>query len=114
MIIGNDRAQICDTLTVTNSTGSTVRLSAPTVFRNKGVTRGYLDYLQVYDLADPSDNLLSEGCIVLQYWVTPDGLMVTGIVKRTVNNITNQTTISPNDVIISSTVELFTGNPSGD
>ena len=106
----NNKATICDTLAVTAAgSNSTVILKPETVFRSRGVTEGYLDYLQVYDW-DGAGNLLQEGGTILQYWVTPDGLMVTGVTSRVVTQITNKNTITRTDTPVKSTIETFSGN----
>ncbi len=106
----NNKATICDTLAVTAAgSNSTVILKPETVFRSRGVTEGYLDYLQVYDW-DGEGNLLQEGGTILQYWVTPDGLMVTGVTSRVVTQITNKNTITRTDTPVKSTIETFSGN----
>lgn len=106
----NNKATICDTLAVTaTGNNSTVILKPETVFQRRGVTEGYLDYLQVYDW-DGEGNLLQEGGTILQYWVTPDGLMVTGVTSRVVTQITNKNTITRTDTPVKSTIETFSGN----
>lgn len=106
----NNKATICDTLAVTAAgSNSTVILKPETVFQRRGVTEGYLDYLQVYDWSGEG-NLLQEGGTILQYWVTPDGLMVTGVTSRVVTQITNKNTITRTDTPVKSTIETFSGN----
>ena len=81
IVNGNNQALVCSSLTVQNKVGGTsVLLKPETIFRAKGVTKGYLSYLEV--IADYEPTLLQPGNAVLQYWVTPDGLIVTGIAQR--------------------------------
>ena len=106
----NNKATICDTLKVQTANGNTtVELKPETVFRSRGVTEGYLDYLQVYDWSGEG-NLLQEGGLILQYWVTPDGLMVTGTTSRVVTGITDKDTITRRDKPWDSPIVTFSGN----
>ena len=103
----NNEAKVCTALTVktTVSGGSSVQLKPETIFRSKGVKSGYLSYLQV--LADGSPTLMQEGDQVVQYWVTPDGLIVTGIAARTYAGLGNKNDLAKTDIPVEITVEVF-------
>ena len=67
---------------------SSQTLTATSLFR----TRGYLNYLTVINHGSngqPVVNLLNNGDTVAQYWVTPDGLRVTGYAIRTYQGLDN-------------------------
>ena len=86
----NDAAEhIVRSLTVTTTHGdSSQTLTATSLFR----TRGYLNYLTVINHGSngqPVVNLLNNGDTVAQYWVTPDGLRVTGYAIRTYQGLDN-------------------------
>ena len=103
----NNEAKVCTALTVktTVSGGSSVQLKPETIFRSKGVKSGYLSYLQV--LADGSPTLMQAGDQVVQYWVTPDGLIVTGIAARTYTGLGNKNDLAKTDIPVEITVEVF-------
>lgn len=88
----NDAAEhIVRSLTVTTTNGdSSQTLTATSLFR----TRGYLNYLTVINHGSngqPVVNLLNNGDTVAQYWVTPDGLMVTGTAGRVYSHLEQAT-----------------------
>lgn len=90
----NDAAEhIVRSLTVTTTNGdSSQTLTATSLFR----TRGYLNYLTVINHGSngqPTASLLNNGDTVAQYWVTPDGLMVTGYAIRTYRGLDNSGTV---------------------
>ena len=91
VIINDDEEALrCKSLTVqTTNGGNSVKLTPKRVFSSKGVLDGYLTYKKVIELRDGSDALLNEGDKVLQYWVTPDGLHVTGTTERTYKGLDN-------------------------
>ncbi len=105
----DDEASVCSTLTVktANTGGSTVLLKPESIFRSKGVQSGYLSYLQV--LKDGSPTMMQEGDRVLQYWVTPDGLIVTGVAGRSYSGLGNKNDLGKTDLedVTSSTVAVF-------
>ena len=102
MIVSADNtAKVCSTLTVQNKVGgASVLLKPETIFRSKGVTGGYLSYLEV--ITDYQQTLLHEGDKVLQYWVTPDGLIVTGIAQRSYAHLQDKSNVK--DDIVNETV----------
>lgn len=90
----NDAAEhIVRSLTITTTHGnSTQTLSAMSLFR----TRGYLNYLTVINRGSngqPTVSMLNDGDSVAQYWVTPDGLRVTGYAVRTYKGLANFNTV---------------------
>ncbi|MBR5095261.1 MAG: VWA domain-containing protein [Oscillospiraceae bacterium] len=103
----DEEANVCTTLTVktTNVGGSTVLLKPETIFRSKGVKSGYLTYLQV--LVDGSPTLMKENDRVVQYWVTPDGLIVTGIAARTYSGLGNKADLEKTDIPVDTTIKVF-------
>ncbi|MBQ6272873.1 MAG: VWA domain-containing protein [Oscillospiraceae bacterium] len=100
----NDEARVCSTLTVktTQSGGTTVLLKPEGIFRSRGVKSGYLSYLQV--LKDGSPTLMDEAERVLQYWITPDGLIVTGTTSRTYAGLDNKNNLGKTDTTVATTV----------
>ena len=103
----NNEAKVCTALTVktTVSGGSSVQLKPEDIFRSKGVKSGYLSYLQV--LADGSPTLMQAGDQVVQYWVTPDSLIVTGIAARKYSGLGNKNDLAKTDIPVEITVEVF-------
>ena len=98
----NEVAKVCKSLTVKNASGGAkVTLKPNTVFRAQGVTTNdYLTYKEVTGIVANKDT-------VLQYWVTPDGLIVTGITQRTLDGIAKKTTITKTDTPVDSTISVF-------
>ena len=109
IISANDKASVCSSLTVqtTQSGGTTVKLTPEAIFRAKGVKAGYLSYLQV--LQNGSPTLMKAGDRVLQYWVTPDNLIVTGIAGRSYSGLDNKNNLAKTDLtdVTTSTVAVF-------
>lgn len=113
----NDKAEkIATSLTIkTSNGGNSVTLNSNRLFG----AAGYLDYLTVIKDSNPvTATNFSAGAKVLQYWVTPDGLIVTGTTKREYVNISNQSNFDRDhyaqNVIVTpveSTIEVF--NPAG-
>ena len=104
----DNTAKVCSTLTVQNKVGgASVLLKPENIFRAKGVTRGYLSYLEV--ITDYENVLLEEGDRVVQYWVTPDGLIVTGTAARTFANLQNKDSVKDGvtDTTVASTIQMF-------
>ncbi len=113
IISANNEASVVKSLTVTTNTDpdNTITLTAMRIFG----ARGYLSYLTVikdrYDGTDPI-SLLADGDRVAQYWVTPDGLIVTGTAERTYSSLAN-TSISANTLDVESVISVFNAtNPS--
>ena len=83
-------ARVAHSLTIkTENCNTSVTLTPAKVFGSKGVTDGWLSYLQVYGNENAEDDLFEFGGSnyqVRQYWRTPDGLYVTGNLQRTYNN----------------------------
>gem|GEM_PF-5879374 len=87
IVDSNKKATVCNSLTVQNSNGgNSIRLTAKKVFRAQGVTGGLLTYREVINVSSGL-NLLANGNSVLQFWVTPDGLLVTGNTCRIYNGL---------------------------
>jgi uncharacterized repeat protein (TIGR02543 family) len=109
-------AYVCSTLTVENAVGGAqVTLKPENIFRGKGVTGGYLSYLEVMNNGACS-NGMGTGVTIGQYWVTPDGLIVTGTSTRTYSDLSTKTS-AKNGVqtqSVASTIAVFeatTTNP---
>ena len=115
IVDANNQALVCSSLTVENSVGGAkVYLTPSSIFRAKDVTGGYLSYLEV--ITNYEQRLLHECNSVLQYWVTPDGLIVTGIAQRSYANLTDKKTVKAGvtDTTVDSTIAVFkapAGNP---
>ena len=85
-------ASVTATLTVKNKVGGASVLLKPTsIFRANGVQGGYLTYLEILE-----SGLLSTDKKVLQYWITPDGLTVTGNTSRVYKALDNKANIKSN------------------
>ena len=104
-------AYVCTELTVqTTVGGSSVLLKPSTIFRGKGVTNGYLSYLEVLkDGTCTADSGMSTTATILQYWVTPDGLIVTGTLSRTYGALDTKANVKNNmtETAVESTIEVF-------
>ena len=102
VITNNEVAKVCKSLTVQNTSGGAkVTLKPTSVFRAQGATANdYLTYKEV-------TGIVANGSVLFQYWVTPDGLMVTGITQRTLDKIEKKTTIEKKDVTVASTIAVF-------
>ena len=87
------QAKICDSLTVKTSVGnSTIRLTAKRVFGSEGVLSGYLTYRRVIEDYGGM-NGFANNVSIQQYWVTPDGLLVTGTTSRIYTGIERKVTV---------------------
>ena len=106
IIDGNNAAQIIRSLTVQTQHGDTTEtLTAARLFG----ARGYLSYLTVINDGRNGEDpvhMLASGNLVAQYWVTPDGLMVTGTAVRTYSNL-DSTLISADTTEGSSSITVF-------
>ncbi len=99
----NGQAKVCSSLTVQNANGgNTIKLTPKRIFGGKGVTGGLLTYRRVINNY-AAENSFGSGT-VLQYWVTPDGLYVTGIASRTYSGITLKGTIACSETKVPSTI----------
>ena len=79
-----DPARIARAITFNSAnTGVTVKLNSNMLFG----ASGYLSYLQV--IGGKADPILSAGNKVKQYWLTPDGLYVTGTTVRQYTGLGN-------------------------
>ena len=102
VVVSNNAAKVCKSLTVKSQVGgASVKLMPTNVFRAQGATAN--DYLTYLDLTGKV-----EGASILQYWITPDGLVVTGIVQRTLTNTTDRTKIVKADETVPSTITAIT------
>ncbi len=101
---------VVKSLTVTNTNGGKqVKLTSLNVFK----AMGYLSYLTIYNDGlngqDPVD-LGVTNKTVGQYWVTPDGLIVTGTAERVYTDISNKDNINTNTMTqttVASTIKVF-------
>jgi len=88
-------AKVCASLKVTaEKTGNTVTLDAASVFRAKGCNG--TDYLS-YKAFDASALGTLENAVILQYWITPDNLLVTSTAQRGLSGVANVKTIKVDD-----------------
>ena len=110
VIITSDKeANVCSSLTVENAVGgASVLLKPETIFRAKGVTGGYLSYLEVMRGGTVSNGFGTTSTI-LQYWVTPDGMIVTGTSQRTYGALDTKTNAKANVTTtdVASTIAVF-------
>ena len=87
-------AKICTSLTVKSTVGgSNVKLTPKRVFGSvgHGATAGdFLTYAEVTDIVKGGEE-------VLMYWVTPDGVTVTGTTMRKLSGVDSKTTIANAD-----------------
>ncbi len=111
VIVSDDNeANVVTQLTVENAVGGTKVTLKPTgIFRAKGVESGYLTYLTVMDQYECT-NGFGTSATVRQYWVTPDGLIVTGIAQRTYSSLDIKGNVKSgtNETIVRSTIAEFT------
>ena len=108
IIDANNKANVCSSLTVQNKVGgASIMLTPALIFSAKGVTSGYLSYLEV--ISGGQQTLLHTGDRVVQYWVTPDGLIVTGTAARTYAELTDRTQVKAgaNETEVESTIAVF-------
>ena len=82
IVKANKDAEIVNSLTVqTTHGGVSVKLTPKRVFGSLGVTASaYLTYSEVINEKGTAD--LANGNEVLQFWVTPDNVFVTGTASR--------------------------------
>jgi len=106
---GNNEAQVVSTLTVeTAYGGSKIKLSPKRVFGvNNTVNK--LTYLEVMH-GGRGLHSFDNDSEILQYWVTPDNLIVTGTTQRTYSGITSKNTINYVRTSVPSTIAEF--NPA--
>ena len=83
----NNNAKVYKTLKIkATNTGDTATITPSSAFGKRGVTdESYLTCLDVTGLV--------EGKQIKEYWITPDGATVTGIVTRTLTGTSNKNTI---------------------
>jgi uncharacterized repeat protein (TIGR02543 family) len=110
----NGKANICKSLSVTAQTsGNTIKLTPMRVF---GVNNsGFLTYRRVMDnyvgLAyNKAGDTFGDNVAVFQYWVTPDGLIVTGTTSRVYTGTAAKATIGSTDTKGSSSIAVFGKN----
>ena len=102
------KAKICSSLTVQNAVGgNTIKLTAKRIFGVDG--SGLLTYRRVIENY-AGINGFGDGAKILQYWVTPDGLIVTGTTSRVYTGTAGKTGISCTPTPVSSTIALFGNN----
>ena len=98
------KAKICSSLTVQNAVGgNTIKLTAKRIFGVDG--SGLLTYRRVIENY-AGINGFGDGAKILQYWVTPDGLIVTGTTSRVYTGTAGKTGISCTPTPVSSTIRL--------
>ena len=108
ILTDNQVARIVDSLTVqTTNGGNSIKLTPKRVFGTYGVTNttGYLTFREVISNKEGKSEL-KNGDTVLQYWVTPDSLLVTGTTSRTYSGIENKNIVAvATEETIASTVK---------
>ncbi len=113
IVTDDNKANVCTSLTVQNTVGGTkVELKPETIFRGKGVTSGYLSYLEVMR-GGTTSNGFGTSSTVLQYWVTPDGLIVTGTTQRIYSMLDTKTNAKSGVQAepVASTIAVFETQP---
>ena len=111
----NNPAKICTSLTVKTAVGNTsVTLRPETIFKLKGATnKDYLTYLKMID--DSIDNLVGDGDTVGMYWITWDGMFVTGTAQRTLTGVGYANTLKKSDKLdVTSTITPVTPSSESD
>ena len=110
----NGKATVCKSLSVTAQTsGNTIKLTPKRVF---GVDNsGLLTYRRVMDnyvgLAyNEAGDVFGDNVAVFQYWVTPDGLIVTGTTSRVYTGTAAKANVGCTPTTGSSTIAVFGGN----
>ena len=102
----DETALVASSLTVqTTHGGSRIKLTPKRVFTVTGADNR-LSYLEVMKNASGTKGF-GENVKILQYWVTPDGLIVTGNTMRTYTGIANKTTIDKTQEAVAITVDVF-------
>lgn len=115
IVSGNNQATIVKSITVSTTTdpNNVEILTSAKLFG----ARGYLSYLTVINDGRNGEavvNLLADNQSVAQYWVTPDGLMVTGTVSRVYTGLANKDNIACTPTTSASTISLFVApTPAG-
>lgn len=108
IVDANGKAKICSSLTVQNAVGgNTIKLTAKRIFGVDG--SGLLTYRRVIENY-AGINGFGDGAKILQYWVTPDGLIVTGTTSRVYTGTAGKTDISCTPTPEKSTIALFGNN----
>lgn len=98
----NNTAKVCKTLTVKTAVGgNSMKLTPQLIFATKGATAN--DYLFWREVTGK----VADGDKILNYWVTPDNLLVTGITERSLTNVTDRETITRADTPVKSTVGVY-------
>ena len=101
------QAKICDSLTVKTSVGNnTIRLTAKRVFGSEGVLSGYLTYRRVIEDYGGMDGF-GDNVSVQQYWVTPDGLLVTGTTSRSYSGTASKDSVKCTEAPDTTPITVF-------
>lgn len=101
------KATVCSSLTVTaQSSGNTVKLTPKRVFGSTGLTGGFLTYRRVIEEYAGLDGF-GDGATIKQYWVTPDGLIVTGTTSRVYSGTATKDGIGCEPTAVVSTIAKF-------
>ncbi len=87
----DNEAKVVKSLKISTSTQpvTSVTLTADSIFGSKGVTKGYLAYTAIA-WPNVDDNKIDN---MLNFWVTPDNMMVTGTAQRGLVDIQSADTI---------------------
>ena len=109
IVKGNNAANVVSSLTVETAHGGTrIKLNPKRVF-GVSSTVNKLTYLEVVKGGSGLHGFAA-GSEILQYWVTPDKLIVTGTTQRTYSGITNKDTIGYKATPVTSKIAEF--NPA--
>ncbi len=111
----HEAADIVKSLTVSTTNGTTtIKLTPKRVFGANN--KGYLTYLKVIDrnplTGEDSVGLLAKDQEVLQYWITPDSLLVTGTMARVYTNLSYIDQIGYTDRDDAYSVTAYTDAPA--
>ena len=108
IVDANGKAKICSSLTVQTAVGgNTIKLTPKRVF---GVgNSGLLTYRRVIENYAGIDGF-GDNAAILQYWVTPDGLIVTGTTSRVYTGTAAKANVGCTPTAVGSTIALFGNN----
>ena len=97
----NGDAKVYRTLTIeAKNTGKTVTFKPNTVFYGKAAATNYLTCRDI-----TNDDVAGKN--IVQYWVTPDGLIVTGTVSRVLTNLETKGSITCVTSAVTTTIKVF-------
>ena len=101
VVTSDQKAKVCKSLTVKNKVGgASVKLTPAKIFAGKAPANDYLTYVV-------ATSLMSSGMTVDYYWITMDGLRVTGAVERKITYTSfTKGNITATDTAVVSTITV--------